>query len=457
VRAHFVTEDERALPGHPDYDPRWAENRGGRFKVGRCGRRWGKTVYGETWDCDGAAKGWPVAWFAPTYKYTAEVWNDLVTILDPIIASKNKTEGTIHTTTGGQVDLWTLEDDRAGRGRKYKRVVVDEAAFTGPNMMGVWEKAIKPTLLDMGGSALVISNTNGVADTNFMYQICHDPKYGFSSFHAPSMNNPHVPMRLEGESLASWKARQDAEYADLRRREHPLVFKQEYLAEFVDWSGVAFFGLDKLLINVELRDGEIVRGDPVPMPVRCDYVVLVMDCATKTGRANDSTAALFLAVDRFSGGNPVTVLDWDVQQIEGDLLPNWLPALLTRGEQLARECGARTGFVGAYIEDKDSGQVLLQHARRNRLPCEAIPGTLTALGKDERALSVSTYHHQGMCKISRPAYDKTVELKGSMRNHLVAQITGFRVGDPDAAKRADDCLDTYTYGLALTCGNNEGF
>jgi hypothetical protein len=77
-------------------------------------------------------------------------------------------------TNGGRLDFWTLENEIAGRGRRYHRIVIDEAAFTkdGDNkvdgsMMQLWETAIKPTLYDFGGEALVCSNSAGKNSENF--------------------------------------------------------------------------------------------------------------------------------------------------------------------------------------------------------------------------------------------------------------------------------------------------
>jgi hypothetical protein len=440
VRAYLARIDERGGD--------WDRNKGGRFKSIRCGRRWGKTVLGETWLGDGAAKGEPCGWFAPSYKYIPEVYNDLYDILEPIKKASSKTEGVIRTVTGGRIDFWTLEDDRAGRSRHYKRVFLDEIAFTKNNMMNIWKQAIKPTLLDYNGRCIAASNTNGVDPENFLYQIAHEAEHGFIDFHAPSINNPLIPIRQKGETEAAHLARRLAVFEDLKAREHPLVFRQEYEAEFVDWSGVAFFALDKLLVD----------GKPVPTPVRCDYVYGVIDSATKTGTANDGTAITFFARTKTSK-IPLAVLDWDIVQIEGAMLEDWIPKQLKRGEELARECGARGGFIGIFVEDKASGEILIQQGRKNKWPLHAIESRLTALGKDERAISVSGYHFRGEVKLTEHAEAKVVVFKGTSRNHLVSQITGFRVGDKEAikAKRADDLLDTYTYGVALGLGNRGGF
>ena len=226
----------------------------------------------------------------------------------------------------------------------------------------------------------------------------------------------------------------------------PLVYAQEYLAEFVDWAGVAFFGREKLLED----------GQPVPYPTSCDGVFAVIDTASKTGTDHDATAVTFFALDKLSRRAPLVILDWDIAQIEGALLETWLPMVFDRLEELSRLCGARHGSVGVWIEDKNSGTILLQQAIRRQWPATAIDSKLTAMGKDERALSVSGYVYRESVKYTDYAFDKTTVHKRKSRNHLVDQIESFRIGDKDN-KREDDLLDTFCYGIAIGLGNNEGF
>lgn len=425
----------------------WDQNKGGRFKAIRCGRRWGKTALGTTIGGDGACKGHSIGWFAPDYKKLSEAYEDIKTVLAPIIARSSKTEGVIRTKTAGRVDFWTLDDPDAGRSRKYHTVIIDEGAFTkNGQMMETWERSIKPTLLDYTGKALVTSNTNGVDPENFLYQVCNDPKHGFIEYHAPSWNNPTIPYRESGESDESLASRRDEIFSDLKRREHPMVYAQEYAAAFVDWSGVAFFDPEKWLVD----------NAPVAWPTRCDSVFAVIDSATKTGSKNDSTGVVYYARSRYFG-HPLVVLDYDLVQIEGAMLETWLPVVLQNLESMAGKCGARMGSLGAFIEDKASGEILIQQAARRNLQAQAIDSRLTALGKDERAISISGYHYRGEIKMSDVAYNKVFMHKGVTRNHLVSQVTSFRIGDPEAAKRADDLLDAYCYGPILALGDGEGF
>jgi hypothetical protein len=65
-------------------------------------------------------------------------------------------------------------------------------------------------------------------------------------------------------------------------------------------------------------------------------------------------------------------------------------------EALAKQCRARSGSVGVWIEDKASGSILLQQARNRGWNANVIESTLTAAGKDERAISISSYHYPGL-------------------------------------------------------------
>ena len=191
-----------------------------RFKALRCGRRWGKTAFLKTIACDFAAKGAQVGWFVPNYRYASEAYSENEVTLEPTILNSSRNLGLIKTTTGGRIELWTLEDEKAGRSRRYHLVIIDEAAFTKANAIGIWEKAIRPTLLDYRGAAIIASNTNGINEDNLFWRICNLPEYGFVEYHAPSHSNPYLPAD---------------ELERLERDNAPLVFAQEYLAEFVDW------------------------------------------------------------------------------------------------------------------------------------------------------------------------------------------------------------------------------
>lgn len=401
-----------------------------RFIQLQCGRRYGKTEFGKTLACDLVARGMNVGWFVPSYKIQTEAYAEIAEILDPIRRSSSKTEGIIRTRTRGRLDFWSLENDRAGRGRKYHLVIIDEAAFTKKNAFDIWEKNVRMTLADYRGKALVMSSTNGKDPDNFFYRINKEcnPDTQFVSYEAATHDNPLIDR---------------SEIEELKRTYPPLVYQQECLAKFVDWSGVQFFDHDKFLVD----------GRPLPMPERCDAVFAVVDSAMKDEKKHDGTGVTFFAMTKHDI-HPLKILDWDVVQIKGAMLDEWLPSVFMRLEYWSKMVGARLGSLGTWIEDKSSGTILLQQGEKRGWLVHSIDSKLTSLGKDQRAIAVSGHVHTEKIKFTVQAYDKMIEFKGQTKNHLLTQVVGYRVG---VDNKTDDLFDTFCYGAAIALGNNQGF
>lgn len=409
-----------------------------KFNAVRCGRRWGKTKNLVVLAGDAAAKSRKVGIFTPEHKQWSEPYSELLHCLNPIKARASKTEGVIRTTTGGVIDFWSLNDNElAGRGREYDLILIDEAAFSKDSQMfDIWEKSIRPTTLTRPNATVwVFSTPNGVDPANFFWKLCNDPKMQaeFREHYAPSRENPLVT---------------EEELERYRRSNHPLVFRQECLAEFVDFSGVAFFSLDKLFED----------GEPVETPTWCDQVGLIIDTAVKGGKEHDGTAALWYAYTDPTRHPkyPLVILDWEIVQLDGALMEHMLPQWLARGEELAKQARATYGFTGAWIEDAAAGAILLQQAQSRGWDAQPLPSVLTAAGKDARAINASAPVFRGEVKIARSAMKET-SFKDATRNHLVSQVTGFRVGDKNAHTRADDLLDDFTYMVAVTLGDSDAF
>lgn len=419
----FANQVEGLMKPAPD------ETAPARFKAFRCGRRYGKTRVGETLACSDVLKGRTVGWFAPEYKFISEAYANITQMLAPIKKRSSETAGVFRALTGGRVDFWTLDNDNAGRSRHYHRVIIDEAAFTKPNMDAIWQRSIRPTLVDFEGKALVLSNTNGSSTDNWFWRICNMPEYEFVVHHAPSRTNPYLPV---------------AELNRLQRESHPLVFKQEYEAEFVDWSGDSFFTIDLMLVD----------GNPVPYPTYCDKVFAVIDSAVKDGSEHDGTAVVYVARSQYVG-HPLVILDYDLFQVKGAFIYLQLPEIFRRLEEYAVALRARYGSIGVFVEDKASGTIILQQGHNMGLDVHEIDSKMTSLGKSQRATNISSYIQKGMVKFSENAYNKQVVFKGISRNHLLSQIASFRIGDKE--KRADDATDAWIYSIALALGNQDGF
>jgi hypothetical protein len=272
----------------------------------------------------------------------------------------------------------------------------------------------------------------GVDPDNYFYAACTDKALGWLEFHTPTASNP----MLDAEAVAK-----------LIDEYPPLVYQQEYLAEFVDWRGVAFFGLDSLL----------VEGQPVDVTWRGDQVFAVVDTASKTDAQHDSTGVVYCLKSRFSG-IPLVILDWDITKIEASLLTNWIPGVNARLEELATELKARNGSIGMFIEDKDSGIMLNQAIPRIGIASHAIDSKLTSVGKEGRAIVASPHVFQGKVKLSRLAFDKTKRHNEQTKNHFIDQVCGFRMGqEKKEYKGRRDLLDAFTYSVAIALGDSTGF
>ena len=404
-----------------------------RFNVLPCGRRSGKTELFKRKLVKKAIRGtkfYNPRFFAaaPTNDQAVKIyWNDLKALVprNMLAGPPSESSHTIKLINSAEIHVIGLDKPERIEGQPWDGGGLDEY---GNMKEKAWGAHVRPALSDRTGWCDFLGVPEGMNHYFDLYEkALADPTWGVYEWESKDILPPE-------------------EIEAARRDLHPLMFEQEYGGKFVQFNGVAIFSLDKLLIE----------GKGVQVPTICDGVIAIIDTAVKTGSLNDGTAVLYASVSR-TNPTQCVILDWDYLQISGDLLPTWLPLVFKRLEELARITKARMGSLGVMIEDKSSGMVLLQHAERQGWAAKGLPATLTALGKDERALSVSGYHYSGKCKITQEAYDKTVVYKGVQRNHFIRQVGDFRIGDPDAAKRADDLLDDYTYLLAVVFGNAEGY
>lgn len=196
-----------------------------RFNVLSMGRRIGKTYFGLNRAKQTLQRGQPVGWFAPTYKLMLEVWLDARRQLRDEIVSANKTEMRMELSNGAVLDMWTLDNPDAGRGRKYARIIVDEAAMV-KNLMSAWQASIRPTLTDLKGDAWFLSTPKGRNAFWQLYQTGIDPtRTDWAAWQMPTVANPHLD---------------PAEIEAARQMLPELTFEQEYLAVFLESEGSVF-------------------------------------------------------------------------------------------------------------------------------------------------------------------------------------------------------------------------
>lgn len=202
-----------------------------RFSVLVAGRRWGKDVWQLQRVIDPCLYGYPTAWLFPTYKMLGTAWREVKTVLQPLTRAKWEDEHRIELVTRGSLDMWSLENPDAPRGRKYKRIIVNEAGEVA-DLQYAWEYVLRPTLADYRGDAVFCGTPKGLNYFFDLYQRGQGAREDWISWRFPSSTNPFL-------------AKQEIEDARLELPER--AFAQEWLAEFLEDAGAVFRNLSAVL------------------------------------------------------------------------------------------------------------------------------------------------------------------------------------------------------------------
>ena len=228
-----------------------------RFNVLDCGRRFGKSKLAANILSENALEGHPGAYFAPTYKLLEGTFKDILTALQSLISRKHDNQR-IELITGGSIEFWSLENPLAGRSRKYKVAIIDEAAFNR-NLWQSWTEAIRPTLTDLKGSAWFMSTPKGKNDFYKLWMRGQTGEPDWMSWQMPTITNPFI----------------DAAEIEAARRDLPeLAFKQEYLAEFND-NVANPFGLDYIRICTGQMSNEPAVCYGIDLAKSFDWTVII--------------------------------------------------------------------------------------------------------------------------------------------------------------------------------------
>ena len=194
-----------------------------RYRVVLCGRRFGKTTLAlSELPRQALLTGLNYAYFAPTYKYLAPVWENLCRILAPVTQRKSETQHLLRLINGSSIECWSLDNEDAGRSRGYAGVVIDEPALV-KNLERAWT-AIRPTLTKDRGWLLMTGTPFG---RGFFYDLyCRSVRdENWQGYHYPTAANPYIAAE---------------EIAEAREKMPERLFQQEYMAQWLDDAGGVF-------------------------------------------------------------------------------------------------------------------------------------------------------------------------------------------------------------------------
>ena len=261
-----------------------------RFRTICTGRRFGKTLCmaAEILDRGGRVQGGDYGWVAPTYGVAERGVEAFKTIApdDVRVVGRMPTRVEFQGLVGPcRVFMLSADNPDSIRGFGFRGIVVDEAAAVP---VDVWNYALRPTLAQTLGWGVFISTPAG---RNWFYDMFTrgvERQEGFRSFKFPSNISPFFPAK---------------EWEEARRTLPEDVFRQEYMAEFLEDSAGVFRGIDGCLIQGGVRSEELGVGRTVivgcDIAKHTDWTVCI---------AMDAKTGLCLEMERFNQ------LDWPVQR-----------------------------------------------------------------------------------------------------------------------------------------------
>ena len=340
-----------------------------RYNIVCLGRRSGKTALGIMLALGSSAdiplekaalQGGNVGWFAPSYKVLDDAWRQCKTRLKPVIERSNEQTKRIEIIGGGSIEFWTLDDEDCGRGRKYHRVIIDEAGIA-KRLQPAWENAIRPTLTDFGGDAWFLSTPKGRNYFYECYQRGVDGQKNWVSWQMPTLCNPFInPQEIEEARL------------NLPER----TFSQEYLAQFLDGSGGVFRNISACTYEIESED------------------------ALRNTRKIEDGRAYIIGVDlaRVEDFTVMTVIDVKERKVVAIDRFNQVEYLMQL-ERLA-QMAQRFPYTPILIESNNTGIAFIEMAQRRALPVRAFQTTNAskaeiieklAVAFEQQAISIPNY------------------------------------------------------------------
>lgn len=202
-----------------------------RYKVIRAGRRSGKSTL-EVEVCSFKAVTLDdarILYLAPTQKQArAIIWEAFKKRLSPIEAIFNEArlEISVPNKHGSKSIIYIggWENRENYRGMKFHHIVFDELD-TLKDFFLSWQEVFRPALTDFAGTADFIGTPKSESRNLQRMEKEADTNIDFKAFKFPSSDNPYIPQ----EEIE--KAKQELAFD---------TFKQEYLAEYIDYQGALF-------------------------------------------------------------------------------------------------------------------------------------------------------------------------------------------------------------------------
>ena len=253
MKVELYTPHERQADVHNSIN-----NEEYKYYVLNVGRQWGKSLLATN-----QALYWffnvpncKIGWVSPVYKQCKKVFGDIDSAFQNnqiVFKEKNKTDLLLKSQVNSTIQFFSSEVYDNIRGETFDFLIMDEAAWQQEQ---AWTEVLRATVLVRGRKVLFLSTPKA---KNWFYNLyCLDginPQY--KSFTMTSYDNPLI---------------NPTEIDDARLTLPDNVFRQEYLAEFIDGGAGVFI---KVAMNTTPEKTERYYGG-IDLGRADDYTVLTI-------------------------------------------------------------------------------------------------------------------------------------------------------------------------------------
>lgn len=220
------------------------------------GRQFGKSLLGENqalyWFFN--VPGCKIGWVSPIYKQCKKVFDEIDNAFAAnqfVFKNKNKTDLTFTSHNNSTINFYSSERYDNIRGETFDYLIMDEFAFQDAE---AWTEVLRATVLVRGKKVLFLSTPKGKNHFHRIHSLGgSNPQY--KSFSMTSYDNPII---------------NPTEIDDARATLPDHVFRQEYLAEFVDGGSGLF--IDPITITTAEKTNRMYAG--LDIGRADDYTVL---------------------------------------------------------------------------------------------------------------------------------------------------------------------------------------
>jgi hypothetical protein len=233
-----------------------------KYHIVSVGRQFGKSLMGENvllWWAINQPKS-KILWVSPIFAQSDKVHSEIETAIynSGIIKSSNHSKNQLILNNGSEIYFKSAENYQTIRGYSFNYVIIDECAYIDEN---AWTQSIRPTMASQGKKALFLSTPKSKNWFYNLFQMGLSSEYpNYKSYRGSSYDSPYINQE---------------EIEDAKKTIPENVFRQEYLAEFIEGGGEVFSNLNSITFeHYPTPMGKIYGG--LDLAKQVDYSVLTL-------------------------------------------------------------------------------------------------------------------------------------------------------------------------------------